>query len=312
MRHADPTTPSRRLVSCTGIATVDTIFGVDELPGGDGKFSAKWLQETGGGVAANAAVAVARLGGRSRFIGCVGTDSRSIAARKGLITEGVAVDGMHQIEHRPTPTSAVVVDRRGARMIINHVTEDFFDLADPRWAQDLAGADAVLVDLRWMAGATASVVAAEEAGIPSIVDVDRPVALNAEVLRHATHLLFSTDALVVMTGNPRPGSALLSVRKLVPGWIGVTIGRHGVLWIDGHTLRHRAGHEIETVDTLGAGDTFHGAFALALAEGRSESDAIRFANAAAALKCTRRGGRDGIPARHEVEHFIASRARSAS
>lgn len=263
-------------------------------------------------MAANAAVAVARLGGQSRFIGCVGTDSRSIAARKGLLAEGVDVDRMHQIEHRPTPTSAVIVDRRGARMIINHVADDFFDLADPRWAEDITGADAVLVDLRWMAGATASVIAAEKAGIPSIVDVDRPVALNAEVLRHATHLLFSRDALVTMTGIPRPGNALLDVQTMVPGWIGVTIGRHGILWLDGHALRHQAGHDVESVDTLGAGDTFHGAFALSMAEGNSEGDAIRFANAAAALKCTRRGGRNGIPARHEVEQFITKRARSTS
>ncbi len=315
MRHHGSRTESQQpatppLVSCTGIVTVDTIFGVDEMPRGDGKYSAHWLEETGGGVAANAAVAVARLGGRSRFIGCVGTDSRSSTARHGLRGEGVDVDRVHTIERRPTPTSAVMVDRHGGRMVVNHVADDFFDLADPGWAEEIDGADAVLVDLRWMAGAVASVKAAERAGIPSVVDVDRPVALNAEVLRHASHLLFSIDALAAMTDIPRPADALLHVRSLVPGWIGVTTGRTGIVWIDGRGLEHLPAHEIDAVDTLGAGDTFHGAFALALAEGRSEAAAIRFANAAAALKCTRRGGRAGIPARHEVDEFLHQRTRS--
>jgi sulfofructose kinase len=308
-----PTTPARLpLVSCTGIITSDTIFGVPELPTGDGKLSASWIRETGGGVAANAAVAVARLGGRARFIGAVGTDARGLAARNALIAEGIHVDQMHQIEQRSTPTSAVLVDRQGARIVINHVADDFFALADPRWAHNVTGADAVLVDLRWIAGAEASVTAAQEAGLPSIVDVDRPVPTDSGILQMASHLLFSRDALVSMTGIPRPGDALMHLATVVPGWIGVTVGDEGVLWLDRGALHHLRAHDIAVVDTLAAGDTFHGAFALALAEGRGENEALRFANAAAALKCARTGGRNGIPHRGEVEQFINELSRSTS
>ncbi len=300
------------LVSCTGIITSDTIFGVPDLPTGDGKISASWIRETGGGVAANAAVAVARLGGRARFVGCVGTDARGLAARTAMVAEGIDVDQMRQIEHRSTPTSAVLVDRRGARIVVNHVADDFFDLADPRWASTVVGADAVLVDLRWITGAAASVSAAQEAGVPSIVDVDRPVPLDSAVLAMASHLLFSRDALVSMTGIPRPGDALIHLAAAVPGWIGVTLGSDGVLWLDGQSVCHLPAHEVNAVDTLGAGDTFHGAFALALAEGNGEIEALRFANAAAALKCARTGGRAGIPTRAEVEQFINEQARITS
>ena len=300
------------LVSCTGIITSDTIFGVSDLPTGDGKISASWIRETGGGVAANAAVAVARLGGRARFVGCVGTDSRGLAARNALIAEGIQVDQMHQIKDRSTPTSAVLVDRHGARIVVNHVADDFFDLADPRWASTVAGADAVLVDLRWIAGAAASVSAAQAAGLPSIVDVDRPVPSDSAILTMASHLLFSRDALVSMTGIPRPGDALIHLVSAVPGWVGVTLGSDGVLWLEGRSVCHLPAHEISAVDTLGAGDTFHGGFALALAEGRDEIDALRFANAAAALKCARTGGRAGIPNRAEVEQFINGESRSTS
>jgi bifunctional ADP-heptose synthase (sugar kinase/adenylyltransferase) len=82
-----------------------------------------------------------------------------------------------------------------------------------------------------------------------------------------------------------------------------------VFWLDdGAKLGHLAGHPIAAVDTLGAGDIFHAAFALALAEGRGEADATRFGNAAAALKCARPGGGAGAPTRGEVETFLGSRA----
>ncbi len=312
MPSDDAATSHGPLVSCTGIVTMDTIFGVDKLPSGDGKFSATWLQETGGGVAANASVAIARLGGRSRFVGCVGTDTRGISARRSLLAEGVEVEALHQIEHRPTPTSAVMVDAAGGRMIINHVADDFFDLADPRWAADIGDADAVLVDLRWLAGAAASVAAARRAGVVSIVDVDRPIAEASDLFDEATHLLFSADALRDMSGIPRPEDALVHMATRVSAWVGVTLGEHGVLWLDGHSLCHRPAHDIVAVDTLGAGDTFHGAFALALAEGRSEAEALDFAGRAAALKCTRRGGREGMPRRSEVERFTTALMRSNS
>ncbi len=321
MASADVALPPGPLVSCTGIVTADTVFGVERLPQEDGTISATtisattisattisatWCQETGGGVAANAAVAIARLGGRSRFVGCVGTDTRGLAARRGLLDEGVAVDGMHQIEHRSTPTSAVMVDELGRRMIVDHATNDFFDLADPSWAEDIGGADAVLVDLRWVSGAAASVAAAARAGVPSVVDVDRPTALATGLLTDATHLLFSAAALRTMSGIPRPGDALEHMARRTSAWVGVTLGEHGVLWLQGHSLCHRPAHPVVAVDTSGAGDTFHGAFALGLAEGRSEPAALDFAGRAAALTCTRRGGRSGMPRRSEVERFSTS------
>lgn len=295
------------LVSCTGIATFDTIFGVDELPSGDGKWSAAWITETGGGVAANAAVAVARLGGRARFIGSVGDDRRGQAVRQGLVGEGVLVDGLHTIDRSTTPTSAVVVDPNGGRMVVNHVSDGFFDRAEARWARSIGSPDAVLVDLRWLAGATESVRAASSAGIPSVVDVDRPVDPGAAILVEASHLLFSADALHQMTGIAEPSAALHHTASSTPAWIGVTLGPRGVAWVDGSMCLRLPAHEVRAVDTLGAGDTFHGAFALGLAEGLTESEALGFANAVAAVKCQSRGGRSGIPSRATVLRFLQCR-----
>jgi sulfofructose kinase len=86
----------------------------------------------------------------------------------------------------------------------------------------------------------------------------------------------------------------------------VTDGPNGVSHLGAEGYGHVPARPVETVDTLAAGDVWHGAFALALGEGRGETDAIAFANAAAPLKCTRFGGREGTPGREETERFMRS------
>ena len=80
-----------------------------------------------------------------------------------------------------------------------------------------------------------------------------------------------------------------------------------MLFVEDGTIAHLPAFAVEAVDTLGAGDVWHGAFALGLAEGQGERAAIRFASAAAAIKCTRFGGRAGAPQRTEIEAFLAAR-----
>jgi sulfofructose kinase len=85
----------------------------------------------------------------------------------------------------------------------------------------------------------------------------------------------------------------------------VTRGAQGLLWIDDSGIHRQAAFAVEVVDTTGAGDVFHGAYTLALAEGSSVAEAMRFASTVAALKCTRRGGRAGIPNRAEAAAFLS-------
>jgi len=86
--------------------------------------------------------------------------------------------------------------------------------------------------------------------------------------------------------------------------VAVTDGEHGALWRADKARGHQPASTVDAVDTLAAGDVFHGAFVLALAEGRNENEALRFASAAAALKCTRFGGIAGTPTRTEVDQLL--------
>ncbi len=296
-------------MACVGIATLDHIVRVESFPIEEGKYSATAYLAVGGGVAANAAAAVARLGGRASFIGCVGDDGAGDQVLDEFAALGVAVASTQRIDDRPTPVSFAMVDRGGRRQVVNHVAPDFFDRADPTRGRCVTGAAAVLVDCRWPAGALQAIEAARRGGIPGIVDVDRPIDADPDtdtgrMLTLATHLVYSYDALLGSTGETDVPSALAAAARSSDAWISVTDGPRGVFWLDGGEVRHLPAVPVDVVDTLGAGDVFHGAFALGLAEQRSERDAARFASAAAAAKCTRAGGRVGIPDRATVEALL--------
>jgi len=190
------------------------------------------------------------------------------------------------------------------------VAPDFFACANPEFADGIGDADAVVVDCRWPAGAVRALSAARRRGVPAVVDVDRPIdddpdTETGEVIDTATHLVYSRDALIGTTHEAQLDAALAAAHRRCAAWIAVTDGANGVSWLDGDEVRHEPAIRVRAVDTLGAGDVFHGAFALALAEGRPERDAVRFAAAAAAAKCARVGGRAGIPDRSEVEALLA-------
>jgi sulfofructose kinase len=118
---------------------------------------------------------------------------------------------------------------------------------------------------------------------------------------------FSAQGLAEVTGQDDPRDGLQSLAGTTDSWIAVTAGERGVYFLEQDEVLHAPAFAVAAVDTLGAGDVWHGAFALALGEGWPEREAVRFASAASAIKCTRFGGRAGIPRRSEVETFLKER-----
>jgi len=167
-----------------------------------------------------------------------------------------------------------------------------------------ASFDAALADTRWPKGGAAVLKAARNLSRPGVLDAEVPVGEAAEALTLASHIAFSAQGLREYTGLQDLQAGLRQAQNQAGAWVCYTDGAKGVTFIDGDTMRHVPAFVVEAVDTLGAGDVWHGAFALALGEGRREEDAILFANAVAALKCTKFGGRAGIPNRTETEAFM--------
>ena len=143
-------------------------------------------------------------------------------------------------------------------------------------------------------------------GVPVIIDGDRATQLDDPLFRIATHVIFSSEALRATTNLTDLTAALANAAATIDGFLAVTNGPDEVLWMDNGKVQRMPVFAVDAVDTLGAGDTFHAAFALALAERRDPMSAMRFGAAAAALKCTCFGGISGTPLRAEVEAFLAS------
>ena len=146
---------------------------------------------------------------------------------------------------------------------------------------------------------------ARRCSIPGVVDVDR-FPSDATLLDAASHLVFSESAMIERSGTDDIDAGLRAVAADTSAQVSVTLGERGVTWLDDGQIRHLDAFDVDAIDTTGAGDTFHGAFTLALAERMAESDAFRFAAAAAALKCAHPGGRAGIPNRAEVDDYLES------
>jgi len=294
-------------VLCAGIAVEDFIFKVERFPQPGEKVQASTLIATPGGCAANAAVAVARLGGVARFSGPVGTDDASARFLDGLIRTGIDARGVERIDGGSISVSGIFIDATGEKLVATRRGVLLAQARPSDAAALVADVDIVMADNRFPDFVQPILQAAVDCGIPAVLDVDRATTADDPLFAIATHVIFSSEALRATTGLADLTAALKAIAKAAPGFLAVTNGPEPILWLEHGEARRMAVFPVEAIDTLGAGDTFHGAFALALAEGDNLLPAIRFAAAAAALKCTRFGGISGTPARDEVAAFLARR-----
>jgi sulfofructose kinase len=296
-------------VFCVGHCTLDYIVSVAEIPKEPVKFRAQDWREIGGGLAATASVAVARLDGSAIYCGRVGDDTVGNTIRRELEAEGVDTTWLRTLPSARSPRSMVLVDQNGERLLAGFIDPDFPHDAD--WLEpDLSGV--LLVDLFWPAGALRMLNMARARGLPSVVDADATGRTGpqdvAAILGSATHSIFSRGGLAQHSGESDIEGGLRTMRERHGGYVGVTDGEQGYYWLENDTMRHVPARRVAAVDTNGAGDAFHGAFALALARGEDDPAAAEFATLVAGLKCTRAGGRAGLPTSREVAEFKGATA----
>jgi sulfofructose kinase len=255
-------------------------------------------------MAAAQAATIVRLGGEAALWASAGDDAigdRLIAQISG---EGVDISRVRRAPGARSGFSTIFMDRSGERMIVPKYDADL--MADPAGAPDLTGFAAVMTDVRWPGAAELALAAAREAGIPGILDADvGPREVIERLVRLASHVVASEGGAALVTGGETPLQSAERLSASHQGFVAVTAGEKGCWWGEGGTVRHTPAPVVEAVDTLAAGDVFHGAFAFGLVEGWAMQSVIGFASAAAAIKCTRFGGRLGAPTRAEVEAFLS-------
>ncbi|WP_309086019.1 PfkB family carbohydrate kinase [Chelativorans sp.] len=300
--------PARLL--CVGALTLDTIFKLERLPAGSGKFIPEAAVQIAAGMAASAAASASRQGGKVSLWASVGDDPAAAELLSQMEGEGVDCSAVRRVAGGRSAFASILVDAVGERMIVPYY--DPMTQEEPAFLpfDDFSDFDAVLVDVRWPGAAALALEQASRDNIAGILDADvAPRSVLDRLFPLASHVVASQPAATAICGRElEAAEAVGQLARRTNAFVAVTDGANGTFWYDSAkaSVRHVPAPKVTAVDTLAAGDVFHGCFALAVAEGCEIERGLRFASVAAAIKCQRFGGRLGAPSRRETLAFMES------
>lgn len=290
-----------------GCCCWDAVGIVETYPELDEKALLTELVEMGGGLAATAIAAAAHLGARAALFGCVGEDDHGHQIIGALQHEGVDTSGIAILPGESSQFAFCVAHRATGRRSIFWRPGSYHRLG-PGQINLAAATDCrcVLVDHHHLGASTELAATARHQGLPVVADIERLQDGVTELLAACTHPVvperFARD--LSPTGDPAGGVKLM--QQLGAEVVVVTRGEQGATAYVGADELHQPAFAVTPiVDTTGAGDVFHGAFAYALALGYDLPATLAFASATAALSCRGLGGRGALPTREEVEALLA-------
>jgi sulfofructose kinase len=299
-------------VLCLGATVFDRVLTVDSFSVAGIKIRARNWEERGGGPAATAAVCIAKLGSTVSLWSRVGDDHEGDAVLDALADAGVAIENVRVVPGATTLQSVVLVDRTGERLIVGHPDNVKSRMGGGHLLsglkQAVASTQIVLADASWSEGTMAAFEAARGLGLPTVLDGDLGQG-DPQILERmsngADFAIYSEVGWNVLTGLGQPDiEAMRSVRARTGALPCVTMGNRGSAWLIDDELRIVPAIPVSIRDTTGAGDVFHGAFAVAYAVHRNTLRAAEFAAATAALKCQIGNGWKGMPSRPAIEHLM--------
>ncbi len=299
-------------VLVVGSANVDFTVQVGRLPRPGETVTGGTLLVNHGGKGANQAVAARRLGAEVRLIACVGDDASGRAIQDALAAEGIGVEGVARSAAAATGTALIVVDAEGRNQIaVAPGANRALGVAQVRArADDFTWAQVVVCQLESPLDTVASALeAARRRRVLTVLNPAPPPDAPLEFLALVDYLTPNAGEAERLSGLPVSDStdAAQAAEQLRNGGAGVvivTLGEDGALAQGPGGFYHAPAFPVTAVDTTAAGDAFNGALAVALAEGRELAPALSFANATAALACTRRGAQPSLPGRSEVERLL--------
>jgi sugar/nucleoside kinase (ribokinase family) len=306
-----------------GVVAVDDLIFLEGFPPPDSKMPVARRERHAGGLTGTALVAARRMGARCAYSGVLGDDELSRFVLDSLAAEGVSVGSVVRRQGARPYHSTILIDTTTKTRTI------LFDSLgvvgpDPERLpeKEILSAGVLLVDHLGLAGTVRAARLARGAGIPVVADLEVSSApLLSELIGLVDHLIVPWNIGVELTGaadGPAVARGLWEARTDARtggrSAVVVTRGTEGSWCMSAERpgkVFHQPSFRVETVDTTGCGDVFHGAYAAALREGRPVEERLRFAAAVAALKATRVGGQKGIPTRGEVEKFLGERSGEA-
>ncbi len=287
-------------VICVGHASYDLVFSIPHHPSEDEKLFAEDLLGCGGGPAANAAISIAKLGFKAAFAGYLGNDSYGDLHLQELQTAGVDCQFIKR-DNAPTPLSAILVKPDGKRALLNYKGStralarnslDFsklngkallFDGHEPNISLDLLQRFA-------------------NHALPSVLDAGSLHDGTRLLMDKVSHLVCSEKFALQYAADEH--LALTKLAAVAPTVV-ITLGERGLIWRRGQESGSLSAPTIQAIDTTGAGDAFHGAFAAALSANMAWQETLRYASAAGAYCCTKIGARPGLPDQTQIQQILS-------
>ena len=303
MQTAHSASPSFDVL-CAGLVCVDLVLEVPHHPAPDEKLRAASRLVAPGGPAAVAAAQVARLGGRAAFAGLLGDDPFGRLLRASFLTEGIDTAALQVAPGFETPLAAILVKPDASRAVVSHRPAPPAESAATPPA--FPRARVLLADGHRPEWNAALIAHARAHGIPLVLDAGSPSDSVRELAAAADHVVASEAYARALLGGRDPADRDADLASLArpEATVAVTLGPRGVAWQTPFARAVRPAPRIQAIDTTGAGDAFHGAYALGLALGRPRSQMLRQASAAGALACTRPGAWPALPAAPELAAFL--------
>jgi ribokinase len=309
-----PDDHSTRRVLVVGSANVDFTVAASRLPGVGETVSGGTLLVNHGGKGANQAVAARRLGAEVRFVACVGDDASGRDIRAALRAEGIGVEGVMVTDGAATGTALIVVDGQGRNQIVVapganwHLSVEHVRSR----ADDFAWAQVVMCQLETpLETVSVALAQAKRRGLVTVLN-PAPVqdGISDDVWPLVDYLTPNEGEAARLSGvavrdAASAAAAGRALRGRGVGTVIVTLGAEGSVACTARDEIRVPAFAVTAVDTTAAGDAFNGALAASLAGRDPLPEALRFASAAAAIACTRRGAQPSLPARAEVERLLS-------
>ncbi|QQZ11326.1 ribokinase [Heyndrickxia vini] len=282
-----------------GSSSIDLVVSAKRRPNAGETIIGESFKTVPGGKGANQAVAASRLGAQVYMVGCVGDDNFGKVILENFKQNEVIIDYVEPVTGVESGTAHITLAEGDNSIVVvkganNYVSPEYVSKAK----NVLEAADIVLIQQE-IPEETVEFVAdiCKELGVPLLLNPAPARMISHSIIEKVTYLTPNEHEATILFKDME----IENVLKKFPNKLFITEGVRGVRYHNGEKEMLIPTFKVEAVDTTGAGDTFNAAFAVALAEGQSMEDCVRFANRAASLSVTKFGAQGGMPSRAEVE-----------
>ncbi len=288
-----------------GLNSVDFISVVPEFPVPNSKMKMLRFSKEGGGQVATAMVALSRWSIKTKYIGKVGEDELGQFSLHCLRQEGVDVSSVTIEPNATNQFAMIIVDgSTGDRTILWNRDERLMYREGELRKEEIRSGKLLHLDGHDIDASIQCARWAKEEEIPIVVDLDKVEPLTSELIKEVDFVITSSRFPMLFTGISDQKKALLELQKHTSGFLCATLGHEGAMALVNGEFLSIEGLKVKSADTTGAGDIFHAGFIYGLLQNWEVVEILRFANAAAALKCQDLGGRKGIPTLEETQKFL--------